>query len=316
MLQLSAQEIEILFSPIEVIEIVRQGIINDAKGVYSVPQRSHYERGNSINLIMPAYGPKYYCTKLISVDPHNPEAGLPSISGLLVLHNNENGNCLALMDAPKVTALRTAAIGGIGVEVVSGDDVRKLGIIGLGVQGYWQTIYALSVRDFDEVYCYSRSTEKYDGYKKKILEKFPDLTINWCSSAEKVVEHSEVIISCTTSKEPVFNAGTLYLYEKRFISIGSFTKEMQEFPSEVYKAADVLLLDTSTALLEVGDVINTIENNWIDRSNVFTLGDLFTMKKSISDTDKIAFKSVGMAAFDLALASAIYERIRKENNQE
>ena len=316
MLQLSAQEIENLFTPTEVIEIVRQGIINDANGVYSIPQRSHYERGKSINLIMPAYGPKYYCTKLISVDPHNPKAGLPSISGLLVLNNNKNGVGLALMDAPKVTALRTAAIGGIGVGLISDDNVRKLGIIGLGVQGYWQTIYALSVRAFDEIYCYSRSSEKYEGYRKKIAEKYPDLKITWCKNAEQVVENSEVIVSCTTSKQPVFNAEDLDLSKKRFLSIGSFTKEMQEFPSEVYKVSDVLLLDTSTAFLEVGDVINSIKNNWVKRSNIFTLGELLTRKKHISTSDKIAFKSVGMAAFDLALASAIYERIRNENNQE
>jgi len=39
------------------------------------------------------------------------------------------------------------------------------------------------------------------------------------------------------------------------------------------------------------------------------MGKIFTGEREIKREQNVVFKSVGMAAFDLALASAIYEKI-------
>jgi len=83
---------------------------------------------------------------------------------------------------------------------------------------------------------------------------------------------------------------------------------MQELPDLVYKEADALIIDADTAITEVGDVINTIQNNWIPASSIYTLADILNDKVDIQDYKNIVFKSVGMAAFDLALVIASYER--------
>ena len=305
---LSSSDLYKLFSPSEIIDIIRIGILKYAKGAYHIPARQHLDRGPSTNLIMPAFGPNYYCTKLISVDPHNHHKNLPIISGILVLNKNSTGQTLVTMDAPMITALRTAAIGAIGLNLISRKDDTKLGIIGLGVQGLWQSIFIASTKNITEIYCFSRNVSKFVPYKIKVSTRFPKIKVIWCSSAEEVVINAQVIVACTTSNDPVFEPNKLNISEKRFISVGSFTKKMQELPDAVYKQADALVIDAKSAAKEVGDVINTIKNNWIKETNIYTLADIISNKKSVTNHKNIVFKSVGMAAFDLALAVAAYEK--------
>lgn len=297
-----------LFSPTEVIDIVRNGIIKYGQGKYHVPDRMHLNRGASTNLIMPAFGEQYYCTKLISVDPQNRNTNLPVISGILVLNNSQNGAILNTMDAPMLTALRTAAVGSIGLELISKKKEINLGVIGLGVQGYWQTLFALSSQSIHEINCFSRSKNRFATFQNEIKRKHPNVLIIWCSSAEEVVRNSDVIICCTTSTRPVFKTKGLDLQLKRFISVGSFSREMQELPDEVYGEADALIIDTASAKTEVGDVINAVENDLISTSNIYALADILNGIESIEFKNNIVFKSVGMAAFDLALAISIYEK--------
>ena len=131
---ISAKVLQSMFSPKEVIQIVTNGILDFAHGNYRIPDRSHIHRGESTNLIMPAFGKDYFCTKLISVDPQNHKINLPVISGILILNKDQTGETLVTMDAPMITALRTAAVGSIGLNLIRPQELQHLGIIGLGVQ--------------------------------------------------------------------------------------------------------------------------------------------------------------------------------------
>ncbi len=313
MLHLSAETIESILTPAEIIKAVKQGIIKCESGVYDVPTRMHLERPNITNLVMPAVGERFFCTKLVSVVPSNPQRNLPIILGTVVLSKMETGETLALMDAPMVTALRTAAVGALGLDLISPKKTTKIGIIGLGVQGIWQTVFACAVRNVKTIYCYSRTKARFEFYKKKVLEKCPQLEIIWCETSNEVVLKSEVIYGCTTSAKPIFSANENLIKNKRFISVGSFQKDMQEFPDSVYKNADLLLIDSAAATHEVGDVINAIEQGFVTGNQVFTIGKLYTKERTIASFQNVVFKSVGMAAFDLALASAVYEKISINN---
>lgn len=311
MLNLSPEIIENCLTPAEIIAIVKTGIIKYESGVYDVPTRLHLERPNITNLVMPAVGERYFCTKLVSVVPSNPQRNLPIILGTVILSKMETGETVALMDAPMITALRTAAVGALGLDLIASKSIEKIGIIGLGVQGIWQTIFANAIRPIKQVYCYSRTKARFDFYKKKVLEKCPQIAIIWCEDGDEVVRKSDVIYGCTTSAKPIFSEEENLIKNKRFISVGSFQKEMQEFPNSVYKNADVLLIDSAAATHEVGDVINAIDEGFVNENQVFTIGKVFTGERTIKAAQNAVFKSVGMAAFDLALASAIYEKVKK-----
>jgi len=306
---LSAPKIENIFTPSEIIQILKRGVIDCKSGVYSVPDRIPLEQKSSVRLVMPAVGDNYFCTKIVSVIPSNPKRNLPVITGKIILNKVETGETLAILDAPMITALRTAAVGALGLEIISQKSVEKIGIIGLGVQGVWQSVFACSVRPIRQVFCFSRTKSRFDFYKKSVLEKCPYLEIIWCETADEVVRDSEVIYACTNSSKPVFSNDEKLIQNKRFISIGSFTKKMQEFPDAVYENADVLVIDSEAARHEVGDVINAIEKGYFTQEKVVSIGKFFIEIESGLGDKNLVFKSVGMAGFDLALASAVYEKM-------
>lgn len=306
---LSASKIENIFTPSEIIQVLENGIIDCESGVYDVPDRIHLEQKGNVRLIMPAIGEKYFCTKIVSVIPSNPKLNLPVITGKIILNKVATGETLAILDAPMITALRTAAVGALGLEIISQKIVEKIGIIGLGVQGIWQAIFAFSVRPIKQVFCFSRTKSRFVFYKKIVLEKCPELEIIWCETADEVVQNSEVIYTCTNSSKPVFSNDEKLIQNKRFISIGSFTKEMQELPNVVYENADVLMIDSEAARHEVGDVIDAVKNSYFKKEDVVSIGKFSTKKRAVSDDKNVVFKSVGMAGFDLALASAVHEKI-------
>lgn len=73
--------------------------------------------------------------KWISGFPDNPAQGLPYIAGVIVLNDARTGLVTAIMDAGRVTALRTAGVSGVAIEVLRGDSPATAAIIGCGVQG-------------------------------------------------------------------------------------------------------------------------------------------------------------------------------------
>lgn len=309
MLNLSAETIESILTPAQIIDAVKEGIIKCERGIYDVPTRMHLERPTITNLVMPAVGERYFCTKLVSVVPSNPQRGLPFVLGTVVLSKMETGETVALMDAPMITALRTAAVGALGLDLISPKDIEKIGVIGLGVQGIWQTIFACAVRGIKTVYCYTRTKVRFEEYREKVMEECPHLSIIWCEHADEVVQKSQAIYGCTTSSLPIFSNQEDLVKNKHFISVGSFQKNMQELPDVVYQQADLLITDSAAASHEVGDVINAMNNGFFTQNQLFTIGKVFTGVQKINPEESIVFKSVGMAAFDLAFASAVYEKI-------
>ncbi len=314
MIEISGDTIKSLILPEEVIESVKSGILKLEKGDYKVPERLHLENEHLTYLVMPAMGTTFFCTKLVSFAPNNRELNKPVITGAVILHNARTGIPIALIDAPTITALRTAAVGAIGLELISDPSIHSIGVIGCGTQGLWQAIFANAVREIVNVFCYSRTKQKFETFKRKILQDTPHLNVEWCGHANEVVQKSDVIYGCTTSNDPVFSNDPVLIDGKRFISVGSFRKDMQEFPDAVYQEADHILIDTETAMHEVGDIINSVEKGWKEAHQILTLGAVLSGKTSLDPSANIVFKSVGMAAFDLALAEAVYLReIQKRN---
>ncbi len=60
----------------------------------------------------------------------------------MILVDSETGELLAVLDGSKLTAMRTAAVGSVGIKYLAPEDATTLGIISLGIQGYHQALFA------------------------------------------------------------------------------------------------------------------------------------------------------------------------------
>ncbi|CAG0987491.1 partial N-((2S)-2-amino-2-carboxyethyl)-L-glutamate dehydrogenase, partial [Anaerolineae bacterium] len=86
---------------------------------------------------MPAFIPalKSVGMKWVSGYPNNHKRGLPYITGLLILNDDETGIPLAVMDCAWITAMRTGAATAVAAKYLARPESETIGILGCGVQG-------------------------------------------------------------------------------------------------------------------------------------------------------------------------------------
>ncbi|HCY87721.1 MAG TPA: hypothetical protein DHV36_21480 [Desulfobacteraceae bacterium] len=305
------------------ISLIDRKLIQDAvlnayvlmnSGQFNMPDRSHVHDGDNTLLLMPCFSDRYFATKLVSVFPGAPEKGLPAVNGLMTLADNTSGKPLAVMDGAAVTAERTGAVGGLGGLYLTPPALQRAGILGAGVQGYSQVRYLLLNRNITGLKIYDLFPEAAAKMADHFSETHPEITVEVADSPDDLVASSELVIAATTSKTPLFSNDAGLVQGKIFISIGSYTPDMKEFPDAVIKTANRVYVDTPFAAKESGDICQPLAQGVVGKEKILPFSGLIdtTDKKGPEKGEAVFFKSVGMALFDLTVASTLYELAVKE----
>ncbi len=306
MLVLSHADLIDLLPPAALIGPAESAALESDQPEYRAPRRQHIEWNGNTYLTMPAVARDMIGTKLVSVVPGNAIRNLPVTNGVMVLADGGTGVPLAVLNAAALTALRTGAVGALGIKHMTPAGTRTLGIIGCGVQGAWQAISASAVRPVSEVFCVPRSPASYERFGATIRAQAPQLQVRPCADARELLRHTDLIIAATTSAQPVLPDDAGVLTGKHFISIGSFRPTMQELPDAVYRLAGHIVIDSQTAREEVGDVIAPLARGIVKSADVFTIGQVISGQRRIDVSGTTAYKTVGMALYDLHVARALY----------
>lgn len=297
----------------EVVEAVEKAMIAYEKKEVIVPLRLHLDKGMDTIICMPAWGDRYISTKLVNVFPANIQKNLPLTTGALLLNDGETGQSLALMNASKITALRTGALGAIGIKYLTPANTSSIGLIGCGIQGIHQAAFACAVRNISTIHYLHRSDNGGARLTSFLQTYFPNVEIVAHYSIEELLSKTNAVIAATPSSIPVLPNDEKLLKGKCFISIGSYKPSMQELPDAVFKLAGKLFIDSEFARVEPGDCINSVKKNILKETDLFTIGKLVTKEQSVDVHQTTAYKSAGMAVFDLFVAQAMYERALQLN---
>ena len=116
---LTGRDVRRAVSPDRAVEAVRDAFIAHARGEWQMPSKvyvTNYPAGDF--RAMPAIGAGRALLKWVTSFPGNPARGLPTVSGLVLVSDAENGSLLALLDAGAVTALRTGAAAVLAAETL------------------------------------------------------------------------------------------------------------------------------------------------------------------------------------------------------
>jgi ornithine cyclodeaminase len=314
MIALSSADVSSLLTPIETVGIVESAAVAALGGSDCiVPERQHIRWAHGTLLTMPAIAAGAIAVKLVSVVPGNAERKLPVTNGLLILGDAATGLPLAIMDAAALTAMRTGAVGALGLKYVTPAGVTSVGIIGAGVQGAWQAISACAVRPIGAVFAVRRSAAGFERFVATLARHIPQVRVIACESATELLSRTAVIITATTSAEPVLPDDPKLLAGKHFIAIGSFERHMRELPDSVLRLAGHLVLDSSLARHEVGEAVRPLEQGILAETDLFMIGELASGRRTVDVTRTTAYKSAGMALYDLYVARALHAAARRRS---
>lgn len=297
-----------LVSHKEVMKKITESFEIYASNNFMLPDRIHINKDEDVFLYMPCFTNNAVGTKMITVFPNNREYNEPAIQGIMLLNDTQTGKPIAIMDGATLTAIRTGAVGGLGVDLTARKDVSSIGLIGAGVQGFNQLIYASNVRDIKKINIFDIFHDKLIEFKEKLQKELPDIKIHICNTNVELVKESDVIITTTTATQPVIpNDGEL-LRGKHFIGIGSYKPNMREFPKELFEILNEMYIDTEFGKHETGDLITPIKEGWMKEENIHDFSELVTNKRHINTDETTLFKSVGMAIFDVVVGEYIYRK--------
>ncbi|MGM9966282.1 MAG: ornithine cyclodeaminase family protein [Rummeliibacillus sp.] len=308
MLLLNEQDIMQAITMNDAIQAIEEAYILYDSKLFHMPLRTQIQDNDNTLLLMPCIATDSTGLKIVNVYPNNQD--LPATQGTMILHNRQNGAIKGILNGTLLTGIRTGAIGGTAIKYLANEDSHSVGLIGTGYQGLYQLLAACAVRDIRHIYLWNRTQYKIPAFietlKKQIAK---NIEIHIVDETINLVEHSDIIITSTTSSEPVLpNIEKIY-NGKLIIGIGSYQPKMREFSDSIYNALNYLYVDTLDAKNESGDVITPLMHSWLTEKQVIPFSKVITneVKPVISNHQPTVFKSTGMALFDLVVANRIVE---------
>ncbi len=312
MLIINEQDIEAVVDAGQLVESIERAYRIQGATSTQIPDRLHLNSSGNTYLVMPGWIGSISGTKLVSVFPQNAHHNKATINGLMVLNHAQTGEPIACINGSKLTAVRTAAVGATAVKYLAPVSVKTLGIIGTGVQAYHQALIASSQRPFSRLLLIGRNRTSAEQMKTDLQGKL-NMDIYVAATAEELVLKSDVIVTATTSSEPVFELSADLLHDKTFIGIGSYKPSMCEMPTSLLKVVEKIYVDTPLAKSESGDLKIPLESGMIHESDIIPFADLVTGSAQKTQAPTRYFKSVGIALFDLTVGELIYSLARSKN---
>jgi alanine dehydrogenase len=294
-----AADVERAVSPHEAYDAVRGAFEAHARAAWSMPSKvyvSNYPAGDF--RAMPAIGDGHALLKWVTSFPGNPARGLPTVTGLVLLSDAEDGRLLAVLDAAAVTALRTAAAGVLAADTLCRPEASSYAVIGCGVNGAETTRMLVAHRvtplvwDVDE----ARRGLVADRFGARVA-----------SSAAEALE-CEVVITVTPGAEVLYPTGSLE--PGQHVSLmGADGPGKAEVAVEELSRAHLFCDDWEQAS-HGGEFAAAVGAGVVSRDDVTELGVVLAGDADgrRSAGDITLFDSTGLAIQDLAIAKVAYAK--------
>jgi len=257
----------------------------------------------------------YFAAKVNGNFPENSSRfGLPTIQGVIVLCDAENGTPLAVMDSREITSLRTAAATAVAAKFLARQDSQTITICGCGNQGRIQLKALSRVRPLETAFAYDRDGEQALRFSQDLISDLR-MSVVPVSNLTAAVRQSDICVTCTTSRQPLL--GSDDVSPGTFIAaVGADNPQKQELHPSLM-AASKIVCDILEQCAVMGDLHHALEAGVVTRANVYAeLGEVVAGKKPGRESQEeiTIFDSTGMALQDVAAAALLYEKARRDGS--
>jgi ornithine cyclodeaminase/alanine dehydrogenase-like protein (mu-crystallin family) len=240
--------------------------------------------------------------------PRNPERGLPTIQGVVVLSDAADGRVLAIMDSMEITLLRTAAATALATRHLARRDAAVATVCGCGAQGAAQLAAVIAARTITRVFAHDRdhaTAVRFACERTQALGIAVEATRDLAGAARQ----SDIVVTCTSSRTPLL--GPADVRAGTFIAaVGADSEDKQEIEPALLAAA-TLVVDSLEQCATIGDLHHALAAGLLTRGAVHAeLGQVVAgMRPGRTSADEITvFDSTGTALQDVAAAAMVYER--------
>jgi alanine dehydrogenase len=251
----------------------------------------------------------YYAAKVNANFPQNMGRwGLPTIQGIVALHDGESGYPLALMDSIEITALRTGAATAVAAKYLARPESKVATVAGCGVQGRVQLKSLAQVLRLEKVYAYDRDEALSGRFAGEMSEEL-GVEVIPVTDMPGALGESDVCVTCTPSRQPFLmrehvRAGT-------FVAAVGADNPLKQELDPALMASNKVVVDVLEQCAAIGDLHHAIAAGVMGKSDVYAeLGAVVAGRTPgrTSEEEIIIFDSTGTALQDVAAAAVVYQK--------
>jgi len=319
LLILNHSEVEQLLPMNECITVMEEAFTALARDEFHQPLRTITKPPNvkGVMALMPTFRAgetPLFGLKAICVFPGNAEIGKDAHQGGVLLFDGTNGEPLAMVNASAITAIRTAAVSGLATRLLAREDAGDLAIIGAGVQARTHLAAISCVRDLKRIRVAARRFESAENFAQQMQNQSP-CPIEPVESSEAAVRGADIIVTVTTTREPVVNREWVSA-GAHLNAVGTYSFNAREIDTATMKAASLFVDRRESALNEAGDYLIAAKEGAIGPDHIRAeLSEVVNGSNPgrTSPGEITIFKSLGLAMEDLAAATYCFRKARQEN---
>jgi alanine dehydrogenase len=300
-LYLRESEVDELLPPEEAVAAVEACFVRIGQG--AVENRARFRLGLTDGLL----------NVMAAADLELGVAGLKAYSGfasgarfVVALFAIERPELLALIEADRLGQRRTGAASAVAARHLAKVGARSLGVIGTGWQAESQVeCIRVALPEIQRVVAYSRNEDRLAAF----CERFGAEAGEYNRDAAE----QDIVVTVTSSKDPVLRGEWLQT-GALVCAAGANRIQSRELDNAVLERAAFVCCDSKEqARLEAGDLAEPVDRGVLDWLEVHELSEVVSGEVTgrASDDDIVLFKSLGIAAEDIAVGALVYERAKE-----
>lgn len=240
----------------------------------------------------------------------NPERGLPTGSGLVLVLDAGTGFPLGLLeDGGYLTELRTGAAGALAVRHLAPDPLSRVAVVGTGVQARFQLRAISEVRRIGSVAAWSPGADGRTRYAEEMNDTL-GMEVEAAADVEDAVRGADLIVTVTPSREPLVRSRWVG-DRATVLAVGSDGPGKQELEAALLGRADKVVVDDLDQCARLGELQHALAEGRLAREEVHaTLGEVVAGSRPGREGDElIVCDLTGVGAQDAAIAEAAWNAL-------
>ncbi len=277
---------------------------------------SESRHGTSENFLFvrAAFTPKQAIgVKIATVFPANKQ--LPSVQGIFILFDVDNGTPIGIIDGTALTHRKTAADSALGSRLLSRENSQSLLMVGAGSMAPHLIRAHCAVRpSIKKIVLYNRTQSRAEKLAQSLGSELPKSSVT--DNLEEAVRNAHIICCATLSKEPII-LGDWLQAGSHLDLVGAYRLDMREADDACLQKGQLFVDSRKTTIGEIGEIEIPRQAGIITDKSI--LGDLYDLCNSPIPWQRknnhiTIYKNGGGGHLDLMTAQLIFKQI-SDNKQ-
>lgn len=259
--------------------------------------------------LMPGYvdDPSTFGVKIVSKFPRDEASPYGSHVGAVMVFDTQMGIPLALLEGAELTAIRTAAASALATRVLSRPSSSVVAILGAGTEALHHIKAMQAVRNVTEFRIWNRSSTRATSLVEQV--QLPAQTkIGIVPTVKEAVAGADIVCTTTSATTPILEGQ--WLEPGTHVNlVGAAIIDAAEADVDLVVGSRFYVDYRESAMAQAGELAAAIASGAITKSHIIgEIGEVLLGRAPgrLEDTDITTYKSLGVAAQDLAAGIAAF----------